>query len=156
MVIGNNMMKQEEGYVSDMCNGTVSMEVRIQARNLLSRFEYLFCLAKNLELLGGCQRKSVHRDHPWDHDFQRGTLLDPRRYAARAQDMHDASRQRPMHRTQLTFLAALETMREMGIRWVKKEGRPIRFADLSQARRKKWAKSELPALPLLLKISPVL
>ena len=52
MVIGNNMMKQEEGYVSDMCNGAVSMEVRIQARNLLSRFEYLFFPRKKFGAFG--------------------------------------------------------------------------------------------------------
>ena len=155
MVIGNNMMKQEEGYVSDMCNGAVSMEVRIQARNLLSRFEYLFCLAKNLELLGGCQRKSVHRDHPWDHDFQRGTLLDPRRYAARAQDMQEATRRRLTHRTQLTFLAALETMQEMGIRWGQERGATDTLRRPESSKKKKWELSELPALPLLLKISLV-
>ena len=105
-----------------------------------------FFLAKNLELLGGCQRKSVHRDHPWDHDFQRGTLLDPRRYAARAQDMQEATRRRPTHRTQLTFLAALETMREMGIRWGQERGATDTLRRPESSKKKKWAKSELPAL----------
>ena len=80
----------------------------------------IFFASQKFEAFGWLSRKSVHRDHPWDHLTSRGEPADEkRRYAP---DMHEATRRRPTHRAQLTFLAALETMREMGIRWGQERG----------------------------------